>query len=384
MNDNQSHISANDDQRFMAAAIRLARRNEGQTGDNPSVACVIVREENGNKIIVGSGVTAIGGRPHAEPIALAEAGELAKGTTAYVTLEPCAHHGKTPPCAQTLVNAGVARVVTAHIDPDIRVNQLGHQLLRNAGVQVSVDCLASEAGRGLSAYLIQKRHKRPQVTLKVALSSNGYLGVKGEGQIKITGPLSKNYTHLMRSRHHAILVGAQTILEDDPGLTCRLNGMEERSPVRIVIDPNGRVPVTAKVFQTSNVVKTIVVASPDFDSNKRVALAALDVEVIDCEYRNGRIDLLKLLQDLARLGIQSVMVEGGAKTAKSFLNANLVDELCILQGPKSIAEVDESLLIKSPILPNTLPQNFKLHDTLCLGEDVMTHYICDTYAATKT
>ena len=211
-------MSKTTDQRYMAAAIRLARRNEGLTGTNPSVACVLVREGDKGSHIVGSGVTALGGRPHAEPLALAEAGDLARGATAYVTLEPCAHHGKTPPCARTLIDAGVARVVTAVIDPDERVNSLGHKMLVDAGIEVSAGCLAKEAAEGLAAYLNRKINNRAYVTLKLALSADGFIGIRDRGQVAITGPLARSQTHLLRARHHAIMVGAGTIIGDDPEL----------------------------------------------------------------------------------------------------------------------------------------------------------------------
>ena len=169
------------DQRYMAAAIRLARRNEGLTATNPSVACVLVRDDGNGSYIVGSGVTALGGRPHAEPLALAEAGELARGATAYVTLEPCAHHGRTPPCAETLISAGVKRVVTAVVDPDERVNSRGHKMLRDAGIAVSAGCMSEEAAVGLAAYLNRKLNNRAYVTLKLALSVDGFLGISGCG-----------------------------------------------------------------------------------------------------------------------------------------------------------------------------------------------------------
>lgn len=374
MNNYATNSQAEIDQRFMAAAIRLARRNAGQTGTNPSVACVLVTKIDGNYRIVGSGVTAIGGRPHAEPIALSQAGELAKGATAYVTLEPCSHHGATPPCAQKLIDTGVSRVVTSLVDPDERVNDNGHKMLRDAGVLVEAGCLQSKSAQGLNAYLIHKKCNRAQVTVKIALSADEYMGIEGEGQVQITGPYAKKQTHLLRARHHAIMVGAGTIVEDDPDLTCRLNGLENRSPIRIVIDPNGRVPLNAKVFQTSNVVKTYVVASNTIADKKRDKLAKLGVGIIICQLVDGAIALPKLLEDLGARGIQSVMVEGGAKTVKSLVDANLVDEFVFLQGPKIIAQAGKKL-ISAPINPSQLSNDYSLIEKLHLGEDVMKHYI---------
>ena len=369
-----THSQAQIDKRFMAAAIRLARRNVGQTGTNPSVACVLVKNVDGDLIIVGSGVTSIGGRPHAEPIALLEAGELAKGATAYVTLEPCAHHGATPPCAATLINAGVSRVVTSLVDPDDRVNEAGHKMLRDAGITVEAGCLENDSAQGLNAYVIHKGHNRAQVTVKIALSADGYLGIKGNGQVAITGPYAKRQTHLLRAKHHAILVGAQTIIEDDPDLTCRLSGMENKSPIRLVLDPNSRVPLAAKVFQTSNQVKTYVVAPNNVDVNRRQALAKLGVEIINCQLVEAHIALPELLEDLGARGIQSVMVEGGAKTVKAFLDAKLIDEFVILRGPNNIAQ-EGKVLIATPIIATQLPNEYSLVEKLNLGEDVLKHYI---------
>lgn len=362
----------------MAAAIRLARRNEGRTGTNPSVACVLVRDANNENstgpYIVGAGVTAIGGRPHAEPIALAQAGDLASGATAYVTLEPCAHHGKTPPCAQTLITAGVARVVTAVVDPDERVNQLGHKMLSDAGTQVAIDCMADKAAIGLRAYLNRKHNNRAYVTLKLALSADNALGIKGKGQVAITGPFAKSQTYLMRARHQAILVGAGTVLEDDPGLTCRLNGLEKHSPIRIILDPKGRTPLSSKVYQSANTVRTMVVASDAMSGKRRTELRQLGCEIIPCEIENDLVALPELLEDLASIGILSVMVEGGASIAQSFISENLVDEIVILQGQADLSK-SGCERIMSPLSPDAITQDFKQIETLKLGEDTSRRYI---------
>ena len=187
------------DRRYMAAAIRLARWHEGRTGSNPAVATLIVREIDGRHAIVGRGVTAIGGRPHAEPQALADAGELARGATAYVTLEPCAHHGRTPPCAETLVSAGVVRVVAAATDPDERVSGRGYAILRAAGIEVEEGVLAREAERDLAGYLKRRTSNRAHVTLKLAVSANGKIGRRDGKQVAITGDISRQQVHALRA-----------------------------------------------------------------------------------------------------------------------------------------------------------------------------------------
>lgn len=359
------------DKRFMAAAIRLARRNEGLTRTNPSVACVLVRDDGEGAHVVGSAITAPGGRPHAEPLALAEAGDLAKGATAYVTLEPCAHHGRTPPCAQTLIDAGVARVVTAVVDPDERVNEKGHAMLHAAGIEVSAGCMAREAAEGLSAYLIQKANNRAQVTLKLAVSTDGFIGVKGQGQAVITGPVARAQSHLTRARHHAILVGAGTVIEDDPELTCRLPGLETRSPIRIAHDPNGRISTTAKALQAVGGVRTIVVLGEGASEDHRAQLRAQGCEILPCEVENGRIALPELLEDLAAIGIHSVLVEGGAKTAEAFLEEGLVDELMLFAGAARIGNAGDAIV--SPVGDEQLAA-FEERETLTLGEDRLTRY----------
>ncbi|MCB1421108.1 MAG: bifunctional diaminohydroxyphosphoribosylaminopyrimidine deaminase/5-amino-6-(5-phosphoribosylamino)uracil reductase RibD [Nitratireductor sp.] len=359
------------DQRFMAAAIRLARRNEGLTGTNPSVACVLVRDDGEGAYVIASGITAPGGRPHAEPLALAEAGDLAKGATAYVTLEPCAHHGRTPPCAQTLIDAGVARVVTAVVDPDERVNEKGHAMLRAAGVEVSAGCMARDAAEGLAAYLIQKANNRSQVTLKLAVSADGFIGKKGQGQVSITGPVARAQSHLMRARHHAILVGAGTVIEDNPELTCRLPGLEARSPIRILLDPKGRIPLAAKTVQTAGVTRTIMVLGEGVSETHRAALRAQGCEILPCETTDGRVALPELLEDLAAIGIHSVLVEGGAKTAAAFLEEDLVDELMLFAGAVRIGNARDA--ITSPVGDKQFAA-FDERESLALGEDRLTRY----------
>ncbi|WP_132273719.1 bifunctional diaminohydroxyphosphoribosylaminopyrimidine deaminase/5-amino-6-(5-phosphoribosylamino)uracil reductase RibD [Neorhizobium sp. BT27B] len=239
----------------MEEAIRLSRRHTGLTETNPSVGCVIVRDG----AIVGSAVTAIGGRPHAETQAIAVAGEKARGATAYVTLEPCAHWGRTPPCANALVDAGVARVVVAVTDPDPRVAGQGLKILSDAGITVETGLLEEEGRRALAGYLMRQTNGRPYVTLKLAVSADGMLGRRGE-EISITGPEVRTEVHHLRAENDAILVGIGTILSDDPELTVRIPGLEDRSPVRIVLDRDGRFPQTSRLAQTADVVPVIVAA----------------------------------------------------------------------------------------------------------------------------
>lgn len=247
------------DERFIAAAIRLSRWHLGRTATNPSVGCLIVRDG----VIVGRAVTALGGRPHAETQALAEAGVLARGATAYVTLEPCSHHGKTPPCSEALIAYGVARVVISVTDPDRRVSGRGIAMLRQAGIEVDAGALEAEGRQSLAAYLIRQTKNRPYVTLKLAVSADGMIGRAGEGQVAITGPEARAQVQALRTETDAILVGIGTAIADDPLLTVRTPGLESQSPIRIVLDPSLALPLTSKLVETAREVPVIVVASEE-------------------------------------------------------------------------------------------------------------------------
>ncbi|MES0096868.1 bifunctional diaminohydroxyphosphoribosylaminopyrimidine deaminase/5-amino-6-(5-phosphoribosylamino)uracil reductase RibD [Mesorhizobium sp. M0019] len=361
------------DRRYIAAALRLSRKNAGRTSTNPSVGTLIVRDDGDGPMIVGSGVTAVGGRPHAETEALAEAGELARGATAYATLEPCAHHGRTPPCANALVSAGVARVVGAASDPDPRVSGKGYAILRAAGVEVVEKVLAAEAAEQMAGYLIRSLKKRPEVILKLALSSDNKIGVKGEGQVSITGDIARREVYLMRAEADGILIGIGTALEDDPALTVRLPGLESRSPARIVLDRQIRLPETSKLVAGVDHVPLYVAACAEADPHRRAALERAGVRFIGTETYEGDIALPELLEDLAALGMASVLVEGGARVAKAFLDEQLVDRIVLFQGPDAIGEGG----IVSPIDANNIPPGFRKLRNMRFGEDTYAEWIRD-------
>ncbi len=245
-----------DDEKFMARAIEVSLRHQGQTQTNPSVGCVLVKDGK----IIAEAVTAIGGRPHAERQALEIAGEAARGATAYVTLEPCSHWGKTPPCANALVEYGVARVVVAVDDPDERVSGRGYSILREAGIVVETGLLREQGKRALAGYLTRQLKKRPHVILKLAISADGMIGRQGEGQVAITGPQARHAVHELRARCDCILVGIRTAIADDPELTVRIAGLEDRSPVRIVLDRKFELPLTSKLVGSAREVPVIVAA----------------------------------------------------------------------------------------------------------------------------
>lgn len=349
-----------DDEGFMAQAIAVARQHLGQTSTNPSVGCVIVRDG----AVVGSAVTAIGGRPHAEPQALAEAGEAARGATAYVTLEPCSHYGRTPPCANALIVAGVGRVVVSVTDPDARVAGRGLAMLRAAGITVDTGVLEKEGARSLAGYLMRQTQGRPHVTLKIAVSADGMIGRLGDGQVAITGAEARAEVQQLRAESDAILVGIGTAIADDPLLTCREPGLEQRSPIRVVLDRRLELRLGSKLAMTARDVPVIDVGLPH--GEKSAALRALGIEVLE----QDPADLATLLSTLGGRGISSLLVEGGARTARSFLDAGLVDRVLLFQAPISIGAGG----LASPVTSTDIPPMFKLISTAHFGRDR-----CDTY-----
>ena len=359
------------DRRIMAAAIRLSQKHSGLTSTNPSVATLIVRDDGKGPVIVGRGVTAIGGRPHAEAEALAEAGDLARGATAYVTLEPCAHHGRTPPCANALVSAGVVRVAGAATDPDDRVSGKGYAILRQAGIEVVERVLADEAADAMAGYLTRSLKKRPEVTLKLALSQDGMIGRPGEGQIAITGEVSRRQVHMMRAVSDAIVVGIGTAIADDPELTVRLPGLASRSPARIVLDSSARLPLTSRLVQAAREVPLLVATCAEADPARKVALERAGVGILATETFDGRIALPELLEDLAAKGMSSVLVEGGAATAKYFLDEGLVDRIVLFRGAVVIGEGG----LAAPIDENHMPAGFRLLRQATYGDDRVAEWV---------
>ena len=319
------------DCRFMAAAIRLASWHIGQTAENPSVGAIIVGSD-GNTI-VGHGVTAKGGRPHAETQALAMAGENARNGTAYVTLEPCSHYGKTPPCADALVNAGIKRVVIARLDPDKRVSGRGVKILENAGIIVETGILAGKAFEGLSAYLTTRQLSRPEVTLKMAISADNGIGIRGKQNVLISNELSRSVSHMMRAKNNAILIGIGTVRADNPELTCRLSGLEDRSPVRVVVDPELTMPLDCQLVATAKTVPTWVISRKNSsDAQKKIELQEKGVKLLECDGSKTTISPEQILRILFENNISSVLIEGGAITARTFLDQKAVDKVVLFRS----------------------------------------------------
>ncbi len=309
------------DRRFMALALSLGRRGLGRVWPNPNVGCVIVRDGR----ILGRGRTADGGRPHAETQALAQAGATARGATAYVTLEPCAHHGQTPPCADALVAAGVARVVVAAQDPDPRVAGRGIERLRAAGIAVETGLMEGEARGDLAGFLNRVERGRPFVTLKLATSLDGRIAT-GAGESRwITGPEARARVHMMRARHDAVMVGGGTARADDPMLNVRGLGID-RQPVRVVLSRRLDLPLDGALARSARELPLWLCHSPEADAAPWRALGA---ESLSCPISAGQLDPAAVLQALGAAGLTRVFCEGGAGLAASLLGAGLVDELVL-------------------------------------------------------
>jgi diaminohydroxyphosphoribosylaminopyrimidine deaminase / 5-amino-6-(5-phosphoribosylamino)uracil reductase len=321
------------DEHFMRIAIGLACRGHGNVSPNPSVGCVIVKDGN----IVGRGWTQPGGRPHAETEALGRAGAVAHGATAYVTLEPCAHRGETPPCAGALIDAGIARVVIGVRDPDPRVDGGGISMLKAAGIEVAEDICADAAADAAIGFLTRIRQGRPVVTAKVATTLDGRIATASGESRWITGSVSRALVHGMRARHDAILVGARTAIVDDPSLTCRLPGLESASPVRVVIDARNELPLTHKLVATARETPTWALTRADGDQARRTAYENAGVRLIDIPVDGqGNLDLAAALRALGALGITRLMIEGGGRIIAGLLQADLVDRLVWFRASKLI------------------------------------------------
>ncbi|MEL6792651.1 MAG: bifunctional diaminohydroxyphosphoribosylaminopyrimidine deaminase/5-amino-6-(5-phosphoribosylamino)uracil reductase RibD [Pseudomonadota bacterium] len=309
-----------DDARWMRAAIAIGRRGLGRVWPNPAVGCVIVNETG----LIGRGWTQPGGRPHAEAMALAQAGEAARGATAYVSLEPCAHHGKTPPCADALAAAGVARVVSPMEDPDPRVAGRGFAALRAAGVIVETGLLTREAEAANEGFLMRQRAGRPWVTLKLAATLDGRIATASGESRWITGPAARARTHLMRAAHDAVLVGAGTARADDPMLDVRLTGLESRKPVRVVVDADLRLSPECRLARSA---ETHPVWRLHGDAETEDAAPQWGSALAVRRLSDGGLDLADAMRRLGERGLTRVLCEGGGGLAASLIAADLADEI---------------------------------------------------------
>ncbi|MCJ2070176.1 bifunctional diaminohydroxyphosphoribosylaminopyrimidine deaminase/5-amino-6-(5-phosphoribosylamino)uracil reductase RibD [Methylobacterium sp. J-030] len=324
-----------DDGTFMRLALALGQRGLGTTWPNPSVGAVVV--EPGTGRIRGTGATAPGGRPHGEPLALAAAGEAARGATLYVTLEPCSHHGRTPPCTDAILAAGIARVVSALEDPDPRVAGRGHDLLRQGGVAVETGLMRAAAARDHIGHVTRVTRGRPALHLKLARTRDGFCAAAGPERLRITGPVADGAVHLWRAHADAILVGIGTARADDPSLTVRLPGLSGRSPLRIVLDTHLRLSPASVLARTARDTPTLVLTTRSAPAHARRALEALGVEAATVPAdAAGGIDLPAALAYLGSRGLTRLCSEGGPRLADALARADLIDTCTLITGPVAL------------------------------------------------
>jgi diaminohydroxyphosphoribosylaminopyrimidine deaminase / 5-amino-6-(5-phosphoribosylamino)uracil reductase len=363
------------DPAHMVAALALAQRGLGQVWPNPAVGCVIAEPGDRGGRVLGRGFTQMGGRPHAETKALAQAGAAAKGAVAYVTLEPCAHHGQTPPCAEALAHAGVARVVAAMIDPDPRVAGRGLACLEAAGIGTEVGLMAEAAARLNQGFVLRVAEGRPLVTLKLAMSLDGRIAM-ADGESKwITGEAARLRGHLLRARSDAIMIGAETARADDPELTCRLPGFAGKQPVAIVLDSHLRLDPTSRLANGARERPVWVVTGPAAAIERRRALEERGVEVLEVGLgAAGRPDVAAALDALARRGLTRILCEGGARLAASLLEARLVDRLALFRGGQVIGSGGRAAI--EALAPRSLAEahGFVRRRSEILGPDMLEEF----------
>jgi diaminohydroxyphosphoribosylaminopyrimidine deaminase/5-amino-6-(5-phosphoribosylamino)uracil reductase len=355
------------DTEHMAHALRLAARGLGNVWPNPAVGCVLVRDGR----IVGRGWTQAGGRPHAEVRALDEAGPLAKGATAYVTLEPCAHHGQTPPCAEALVAARVSRVVTALTDPDPRVSGKGHAMLRAAGIAVTEDVLTAEATQLNAGFMKRVTRGLPFVTLKLAASLDGRTATASGESRWITGPEARRKVHAMRLAHDAVMVGAGTALADDPDLTVRDMGAV-RQPLRIVLDRTLRHSPESRLGRTARAHPVWILHGPTAQQAARNAWNATGATLIEAPEVNGHLDLQAALQTLASIGLTRILSEGGSTVAAALITAGLVDEVALFTAGLLLGSEGHPRLGALALAALGNAQRPVLRQTQTLGADILS------------
>lgn len=358
------------DDRFVALALSLGRRGQGKCWPNPAVGCVIVKDGR----IVGRGWTQPGGRPHAEAVALAQAGEAARDADVFVSLEPCSHTGKTTPCATALIEAGVRRVVAPVEDNDPRVAGRGFSMLREAGIDVKTGVLADRAAADHAGFFMRTDLDRPFVTLKLASSFDGRIATATGESRWITGPEARRLVHAMRARHDAVLIGAGTARSDDPALTVRGLGIS-RQPVRVVTSRRLDLPLMGRLARSANDVPLWLCHGADADPNLVSAWSGLGAILLPCATRGAQLDPVDVLGQLARSGLTRVFCEGGSALSASLLGADLVDEIIGFsaglmigaEGLPAVGAMGVGALADAP--------RFSVFETRRVGEDVMHRWV---------
>jgi diaminohydroxyphosphoribosylaminopyrimidine deaminase/5-amino-6-(5-phosphoribosylamino)uracil reductase len=360
-----------DDLLHMRAALALARRGLGNAWPNPAVGCVLVKDGR----VIGRGWTQPGGRPHAETEALRRAGEAARGATAYVTLEPCSHHGRTPPCCEALAGAGIARVVMAMRDPDPRVNGRGLAMLRGAGIVVEEGLLEAEA-RALNAGFFRRiQAGMPVVTLKLASTLDGRIATASGESRWITGEAARREVHALRARHDAILVGSGTVLADDPDLTCRIPGMERVPMLRVVADARLRTPPAARLVQGAQPAPALIITAPGHPPAAQAPFIAAGADIVTVPaHAAGGLDLPSLLRALGRRGVTRVLAEGGAGLAAALLRQGLVDRLIWFHAPAVMGGDGHPALEGLRLAALSAMPRFRRTAQRALGDDMLSEF----------
>jgi diaminohydroxyphosphoribosylaminopyrimidine deaminase/5-amino-6-(5-phosphoribosylamino)uracil reductase len=326
----------NTDERFMKQALSMARRGLGSTSPNPVVGALVVKEGR----IIGSGYHKRAGAPHAEIEALTKAGEGAKGATLYVTLEPCNHYGRTPPCTKAIVESGIRRVVAGIYDPNPQVRGGGCDCLESQGVAVKCGVLDEECTRLNEVYIKYVTRGRPFVIVKGALTLDGWIGTRTGNSKWITNEKSRRFVHTLRKRADAIMVGVETVIADNPMLVPYLSKSSAPDPIRVILDTNLRVPLMSRVFNSATSALTMIVSGSNVYTARRKAVEELGAKVISCRTRDGHIDLEELMDTLAEMSICSVLVEGGATLFNSVIKGALVDKFYLFLAPRLLGGDD--------------------------------------------
>jgi diaminohydroxyphosphoribosylaminopyrimidine deaminase/5-amino-6-(5-phosphoribosylamino)uracil reductase len=362
---------SDEDQRFMQAALNLARRGLGRVAPNPAVGALIVKDGG----IVGRGFTAEGGRPHAEVLAISQAGEAAKGATLYVTLEPCSHHGRTPPCADAVIAAGIARVVSTIDDPDPRIAGTGHARLKQAGIDVKTGVLAEAALRANLGHILCVTRGRPMVTLKLAETADFYAaGPHGALRLRITAAPANARVQMMRALHDAVMVGSGTAIADDPMLNVRLPGLEGCKPLRIVLDSQLRLPPNARLATTARDHPTLVITGEGAPIDAAARLVDQGIEVERVADKTGHADLGAALAFLGACGLTRIFCEGGPRLATALIAQNYADEIILFQSDKPLGHAGVPALDSASRMALADAGRYQLSEAGRIGDDSYTRY----------
>jgi len=363
-------INEQEDERFMRLALALGRRGLGHAWPNPAVGAVVVKDG----LIVGRGWTQPGGRPHAETQALKRAGKAAEGGTIYISLEPCSHKGKTPPCADAIIRAGITRVVSAMQDPNLMVAGAGHRKLAERGIRVDVGLCANEARRTHAGHVRKVTEGRPHVVLKLAVSADEKVALAGRKPAAISGEAARERVFQMRAHSDAIMVGIGTVLSDNPALTCRLSGMFELSPVRILLDSELKVPLASHVIATVRETPTWVFGGTSASSIAEEILTERGAKVFRVANKDDRLDLGEVLRTVAGEGITRVMVEGGPTVAAGLIKADLVDEAVLIRSDNVIGPDGIDPLTNMPFRMLTHSVNLAMCGSEQVGTDRIEYF----------